>query len=63
MPGQRSCIHGEVMVFKEQVKVECQHREGLDEQQQFISEVGKRALAQGKEGRGKIEHGYYTYEI
>ena len=40
------------MVFEEQVKVESQHREGLDEQQQFISEVGKRALAQGKEGRG-----------
>lgn len=51
------------MVLEEQVEVEGQHREGLDEQQQFVSKMGERALAQSKESRRKIQHGDDTYEI
>lgn len=60
--GGGSHIHGEVVVLKEQVEVESQHREGLDEQQQLVRELGERALAQGEEGRGRIQHGDDTCE-
>lgn len=51
------------MVLEEQVEVEGQHREGLEEQQQFVGEVGERALAQSKESRRKIQHGDDTCKI